>query len=153
MKSQDACEDCHDGSCQGSVGDFPEKILPDGESGSFFGSIQRILQKNIRCCGSSGLSRRSVQPEHCICLGHGGKTAKGEYGCSGDGGIWIWKGIRDGSDSRCDLQNTGKKQPDRMRDSVGILDHEDQDRVKDQISSDLYEDLRGIKDCCIQRKH
>lgn len=46
-----------------------------------------------------------------------------------------------------------KKQPDRIRDSVGILDHKDQDRVKDQISSDLYEDLRGIKDRCIQRKH
>ncbi len=35
-KAQSAREDCHNGGCQGGVGDFPEKILPDGESGSFF---------------------------------------------------------------------------------------------------------------------
>ena len=40
-KTQNTGEDCHDGSCQGGVGNFPEKILPDGESGSFF--VHRIL--------------------------------------------------------------------------------------------------------------
>ena len=38
-KTQNTGEDCHDGSSQGGMGNFPEKILPDGESGSFFYSL------------------------------------------------------------------------------------------------------------------
>ena len=40
-KTQNTGEDCHDGSCQGGVGNFPEKILLDGEYGSFF--VHRML--------------------------------------------------------------------------------------------------------------
>ena len=41
VKSQNAGENCHKCSSQGGMGNFPEKILPDGESGSFF--VHRIL--------------------------------------------------------------------------------------------------------------
>ena len=84
--------------------------------------------------------------DHRICLRQGRKAAEGKDGSCGDGGNRIRKGVMNRPDPCGDLQTAAEKQPDRGRDPGSVPDNEDQDGVKDKISADLYENLRGIYD-------
>ena len=84
--------------------------------------------------------------DHRICLRQGGKASEGKDGSCGDGGNRIRKGVMNRPDPCGDLQTAAEKQPDRGRDPGSVPDNEDQDGVKDKISADLYENLRGIYD-------
>ena len=58
-KTQNTGEDCHDGSCQGGVGNFPEKILPDGESG--------IFSAAVHCKNTAGLENTADTAKSNTC--------------------------------------------------------------------------------------
>ncbi len=84
--------------------------------------------------------------DHRVCLRQGGKASEGKDGSCGDGGNRIRKGAMNRTDPCGDLQTAAEKQPDRGRDPGNVPDNEDQDGVKDKISADFYENLRGIHD-------
>ena len=154
MKSQDACENCHDGSCPGQWAIFREDTA-GWRVRQFFASCltENFHAKTFFICRGSGLSRRSVQLEHCICLRHGGKTPKEKIAAAATAEYGY------GRESETDrIPVVISRTPQRnSRTGSGIRgefsDHKDQDRVKDKISSRFLRGSPRIRIACIQRKH